>query len=97
VVTSDSRVGSGCGTPTQPRNYRKTDDMMNLGNDCASPQYNYLVDRLIKIEVHLSRRRLLDVIKDAVDDVSGAIGIPTTQLSACLTSLKSGGCMFRQF
>ena len=38
-------------------------------------QYNHLVDRLVKIKMPLSRRRLLDVITDPVDDVSGAIGI----------------------
>ena len=40
-----------------------------------SRQDNHLVDRLVKIKVLLSRRRLLDVITDTVDDVSGAIGI----------------------
>ena len=43
--------------------------------DCASRQYNHLIDRLIEIKTILSRRRFLDVITDPVDDVSGSIGI----------------------
>ena len=34
-----------------------------------------LIDRGIKIKKLVSRRRFLDVITDAVDDVSGSIGI----------------------
>jgi hypothetical protein len=43
--------------------------------DCASRQYNHLIDRLIEIKAILSGRRFLDVISHAVDDVSGSIGI----------------------
>jgi hypothetical protein len=43
--------------------------------DCTSRQYDHLVDRLIKINSILSRGRLLDVITNPFDDVSGSIGI----------------------
>ena len=43
--------------------------------DCTLRQFNYLVDRLIKIKTILSRRRFLDLITDPVDDISGSIGI----------------------
>ena len=38
-------------------------------------QYNHLIDCRIEIKSLFSRRRLLDLITDAVDDVSGSIGI----------------------
>jgi hypothetical protein len=44
-------------------------------DDCASPQYNHLIDRVIKIKAGLSQRRFPDVITDPVDDLSGSIGI----------------------
>ena len=50
-------------------------DRDTIPDDCASRQHNHLIDRLIEIETLLSRRRFLDVITDAVDDVSGSIGI----------------------
>jgi hypothetical protein len=43
--------------------------------DCASPQYDHLIDRVIKIKAGLSRRRFPDVITDPDDDLSGSIGI----------------------
>ena len=43
--------------------------------DCAPRQFNYLGDRLIEIEAILSRRRLLYVSPDAVDDVAGSVGV----------------------
>ena len=45
-----------------------------LGN-CAPCQFNDLVQRLIEIKTALSRRCVLDLIADAVDDPSGSIGI----------------------
>jgi len=55
---------------------RKPDlDRDAIVDDRASPQSNDFVNRLVKIEVPLSRRRLLDLVTDVVDDVSGAIGI----------------------
>ena len=50
-------------------------DRDSIFDDCASRQYNHLVDRLIEIKTGLSRRRFLDLVTDAVDDVSGSIGI----------------------
>ena len=50
-------------------------DRDSILGDCASRQYNHLVDRLIEIKTILSRRRFLDVITDPVDDISGSIGI----------------------
>ena len=50
-------------------------DRDTILGDCASRQYNHLIDRRIEIKTLLSRRRFLDVITDAVDDVSGSIGI----------------------
>ena len=35
--------------------------------DCASYQYNHLVDRRIEIETTLPRRRFLDVFADPID------------------------------
>jgi hypothetical protein len=43
-------------------------------SDCAARQSDHFVDRLVQIETTLSRRRFLDVITDAVDDLSGSIG-----------------------
>ena len=43
--------------------------------DYASRQSNHLIDCLIKIKMLLSRRRFLHLLTDAVDDVSGSIGI----------------------
>jgi hypothetical protein len=58
----------------QPVRKAGLDQDLILG-DCASPQYNYLIDRVIKIKAGPSRRRFPDVIADPVDDVSGSIGI----------------------
>src|SRR5260370_1398325 len=44
-------------------------------HDCTPRQNGYLVDRRIQIKVMLSWRRFLDVIADAVDDLSSSIGI----------------------
>ena len=46
-----------------------------IPGDCALRQHDHLVDRRIEIKVIFSRRRLLDVITDAVDDVAGPIRI----------------------
>jgi hypothetical protein len=43
--------------------------------DCASPQYNHLIDRVIEIKTGFSRRRFPDVITYPVDDFSGSIRI----------------------
>jgi hypothetical protein len=43
--------------------------------DCASRQFDYLGDRLIKIKAILSQRGFLGVSPDTVDDVAGSIGI----------------------
>src|ERR1700704_5654837 len=45
-----------------------------LGN-CASRQYDHLVDRLVKIKTAHSRRRFLDLVTDPIDDISGSIVI----------------------
>jgi hypothetical protein len=60
-------------------------------------QCNHLVDRRIKIKVILLRRRLLNLIADAVDDASGAIGLVDERASASLISLRSGGCLSKKF
>jgi hypothetical protein len=46
-----------------------------MPGDCAPRQFNHLGDRLIKIQAILTRRRLLYVSPDTVDDVAGSIGI----------------------
>ena len=43
--------------------------------DCASRYFNCVVDRFVKIEAMVLRRRFLDVIADPLNDISGAIGI----------------------
>ncbi len=58
----------------QPLRKAGLDQDLILG-DCASPQYNHLIDRVIKIKAGLSRRHFPDVIADPVDDLSGPIGI----------------------
>src|SRR5712691_1919100 len=50
-------------------------DRNSILGDCASRQYNYLVDRLIEIKTILSWRRFLDVITNPVDYVSSSISI----------------------
>jgi len=50
-------------------------DRDSILGDFASRQYNHLVDRLIEIKTPLSRRRFLDLVTDAVDDISGSIGV----------------------
>jgi hypothetical protein len=47
----------------------------SIRGDWASRQSNHFFDRLIQIETKRSRRRLLDVITDTIDDISGTIGI----------------------
>jgi len=46
-----------------------------MSGDCAPRQFNHLGDRLIKIKAILSRRRLLYMSPDTVDDAAGSIGI----------------------
>jgi hypothetical protein len=54
--------------------------------DCTSRQYDHLVDRLIKINAILSRGRLLDVITDPIDYVSGSVGTSYDTLKRFLDS-----------
>jgi hypothetical protein len=58
----------------QPLRKARLDQDAILG-DCASPQYNHFVDRVIKIKAGHLRRRFPDVIADPIDDLSGSIGI----------------------
>jgi hypothetical protein len=42
----------------------------------ALRQFKHLIDFRIEVKTLLSRRRFLQLLADAVDDVSGSIGIP---------------------
>ena len=50
-------------------------DRDSILGKCAARQFNDLVHRLIEIKTALFRRRIPDLITDAVDDVTGSIGI----------------------
>src|SRR6202140_4324580 len=58
----------------QPLRKAGLDQDLILG-DCAPSQYDHLTNRLIEIKTMLSGRRLLDVITDPGNDLSGSIGI----------------------
>src|SRR5712671_4818586 len=42
--------------------------------DCASRQYDHLIDRMIEIKTGPSRRRFLDLLANPFDDLSGPVG-----------------------
>jgi hypothetical protein len=50
-------------------------DRDSILGDRVSRQYDHLTDRVIEVKAGVSRRRFPDVITDAVDDLSGSIGI----------------------
>ena len=47
-----------------------------FSDDRASRHYDDLVDRLIDVKRLLSRRRFLDVLAHAADDIFRSIGVP---------------------
>jgi hypothetical protein len=61
-------------------------DRNAIPEDYASRQCNHLIDCRIEIKTLLSRRRRLDVLTDAVDDVSGSIDI-ANDTGECLPDL----------
>jgi hypothetical protein len=63
-----------------------------IPEDCALRQYDHLIDRRVEVKKLLSRRSILDMLPDAVDDVSGPIDIANDSL----TSRRPGGCMSRK-
>ena len=55
--------------------------------------HNHLIDRLIEIKTMLSRRRLLDVIPDPVNNVSRAVGIAHDTAERFPDLAQVGGCL----
>jgi hypothetical protein len=58
-----------------------------------SMKFNYLIDRVIEITTALPRRRPLDLITGAVDDVSGPIGLAHNRLKRFSDFAKVSGLL----